>query len=65
MTDTDLQFGGYGAAVTVETGAGLPNADSYLSLIEATARIGGLAVMVGLVAGLAWLHLTMKTKDLR
>lgn len=40
MTDTDLQFGGYGAAVTVETGAGLPNADSYLSLAEATARVG-------------------------
>ena len=40
MTDTDLQFGGYGAAVTVETGAGLPDADSYLSLVEATARIG-------------------------
>lgn len=39
MTDLDLQFGGYGAAVTVETGAGLADADSYLSLAEATARI--------------------------
>ena len=46
MIDTDLQFGDYGAAVTVETGAGLSNADSYLSLAEATARIaqrGGAA----------------------
>lgn len=40
MTDTDLQFGDYGNAVTVETGAGLPNADSYMTLAEATERIG-------------------------
>lgn len=40
MTDLDLQFGDYGAAVTVETGIGLPNADSYLSREEATERIG-------------------------
>lgn len=40
MTDTDLQFGGYGAAVTVEDGSGMSNADSYLSLSDATARVG-------------------------